>query len=120
MPKTTNNRPRAGGDGARLHSPAPALPAVTTHQEFFPANPKFDPLFVVREGVPLSDALDQLKVLIYAAENSAMGIAMSVNNGGEANGAWAPVHLLTFARALTQSIHRGFVTAERAARSQGE
>lgn len=120
MAKTTSNRPQAGGDGARLHALAPTLQAVTVHQAFFPAMPKSDALSAVQAGVPLSDALDQLSLLIGAAENSAMDVAICVANGGEANGAWAPVHLLTFAHALTKSIHRGLVAAQRAARSQGE
>lgn len=120
MAKTTSTRPQAGGDGARLDAHVPALQAVTVHQAFFPATPKSDALFAVQAGVPLSDALDQLTVLIGVAENSAMDVAICVSNGGEANGAWAPVHLLTFAHALTQSIHRGYVEAQRVARAQGE
>lgn len=83
MPKTTSNRPQAGGDCARLDSLAPALQAITTHQAFFPSIPKADELF-------------------FAVQ------------------AWASVHLLTFARALTQSIHRGFAEPARATCSQGE
>ena len=120
MPKNTSNRPQVGGDSSRVDSLAPALQAVTTHQAFFPSTPKADELFAVQAGVPLSDALDQLTMLIGVAENAAMDVAICTGNGGEANGAWAPVHLLTFARALTQSIHSGFVEAQRAARSQGE
>lgn len=120
MPKNTSNRPQAGGEHSRLESTAPALQAVTTHQAFFPSTPQSDQLFAVQAGIPLNDALEQLTLLIGAAENSAMDVAICVSNGGEANGAWAPVHLLTFARALTQSIHSGFVEAQRAARSQGE
>ena len=120
MPKNTNNRPQAGGDNSRLDSPAPALQAVTTHQAFFRSTPKSNELFAVQAGIPLNDALDQLTMLMGAAENSAMDVAICVSNGGEANGAWAPVHLLTFAHALTKSIHRGLIEAQRVARSQGE
>ena len=120
MPKNTSNRPQAGGEHSRLESAAAELQAVTTHQAFFPATPKSDHLFAVQAGIPLNDALEQLTLLIGVAENSAMDVAICVGNGGEANGAWAPVHLLTFAHALTQSIHRGYVEAQRVARSQGE
>lgn len=120
MPKNTSNRPQAGGEHSRLESTAPALQAVTTHQAFFPSTPQSDQLFAVQAGIPLNDALEQLTLLIGVAENSAMDVAICVGNGGEANGAWAPVHLLTFARALTQSIHRGFAEAQHAAGSQGE
>ena len=120
MAKTTSNRPQAGGENSRLESAAAELQAVTTHQAFFPATPKSDHLFAVQAGIPLNDALDQLTMLIGAAENSAMDVAICVGNGGEANGVWAPVHLQAFAQALTQSIHRVYVEAQRGARSQGE
>lgn len=120
MPKNTSNRPQAGGENSRLDSAAPALQAVTTHQAFCPSTPQSGWIFAVQPGVPLHLALEQLMSLLATAENAATDLAICIDNDGSPNDQWAPVRLLEFALALAESIHRGLVEAQRAARSQGE
>lgn len=115
MARTNTTRPvQAAGEAARLHSPAAALQAVTAHHPFFPvgASGSSGHLFAVQAGVPLHDALDNLTMLIGAAQHSATDVAACVDRDGDASGTWVPIHLLTLALALTQSIHQGLNDAQ--------
>ena len=65
-----------------------------------------DGLFAVQAGVPLSEAMDALGVLLGTAEAG--------GGGQDCSGTvWAVQHLLQMARALNSSIQSGFVAAQR-------
>ena len=71
-------------------------------------------LFAVQAGVPLSEAMDALGVLLDTAEAATMGAAEAVGGGQDCSGSvWAVQHLLQMARALNSSIQSGFVAAQR-------
>jgi hypothetical protein len=71
-------------------------------------------LFAVQAGVPLSEAMDALGVLLDTAEAATLGAAEAVGGGQDCSGAvWAVQHLLQMARALNSSIQSGFVAAQR-------
>ena len=71
-------------------------------------------LFAVQAGVPLSDAMDALGVLLDTAEAATLGAAEAVGGGQDCSGSvWAVQHLLQMARALNSSIQSGFVAAQR-------
>ena len=81
--------------------------AVTTQYDFCGVNRNGDCLFSVRAGVPLSDALDKLTVLIANASSVMDDVATTVNAGEIPYSARAGVELLDIAYALIQSIHLG-------------
>lgn len=71
-------------------------------------------LFAVQAGVPLSEAMDALGVLLDTAEAATLGAAEAVGGGQDCSGSvWAVQHLLQMARALNSSIQSGFVAAQR-------
>ena len=73
-----------------------------------------DGLFAVQAGVPLSEAMDAMAVLLSTAEAAALGAAEAGGNGQDCTGSiWAVQHLLQMARALNSSIQSGFVAAQR-------
>ena len=88
-------------------SAAPAAPvlaqAVTAHQAFSMGGAE---LFAVQAGVPLSDALQTLRILIGSAGAAVADVAAAIEDGG-AVAPWATAHLLDAAYALTASIHAG-------------
>ena len=81
--------------------------AVTAQYSFLPATRTGECLFSVQGGIPLSDAFDQLTILLSAAHSSTEDIATSVCAGEEQLSPWAAVHLMNFAYALVQSMHQG-------------
>ena len=84
--------------------------SVTTRREvdFFGLPGKA--IFSVNEGIPMSEALNQLTVLLSSAQYSVEGLTAGDDTHGSA--CWAPAHLLTFAQALVESMHRGYLEAE--------
>ncbi len=73
-----------------------------------------DGLFAVQAGVPLSEAMGALSVLLDTAEAATLGAAEAGGGGQDCSGSvWAVKHLLQMARALNSSIQSGFVAAQR-------
>lgn len=85
---------------------------VTARHEvdFFTANGKA--LFSVNEGVPMSDAFDKLSILLSSAQEAVEALATSSEDATETGTHWVPAHLLTFAYALVQSMHNGYMQGE--------
>ena len=81
--------------------------AVTEQYGFLPATIKGEYLFSVQAGIPLSDAFDQLTVLLSAAHSSVEDVATAIGAGEEPQSPWAAAHLMSFAYALVQSMHLG-------------
>lgn len=80
--------------------------AVTAHQPFCMGG--FPELFAVQSGVPLSNALQTLSLLIGAAGASVADIALTIGEGDKPDAPWAIAHVLDAASALTASIQAGF------------
>ena len=79
-----------------------------------------DGLFAVQAGVPLSEAMDALGVLLDTAEAATLGAAEAGGNGQDCTGSiWAVQHLLQMARALNSSIQSGFVASQRGNGAKG-
>ena len=77
-------------------------------------------LFAVQAGVPLSEAMDALGVLLDTAEAATLGAAEAVGGGQDCSGSvWAVQHLLQMARALNSSIQSGVVAAQRSNDASG-
>ncbi len=91
-----------------MNAPAPntAPGAVTAQHDFFNATHDGDKLFSVRGGVPLSEAFEQLTLLLSASQSCMEGEDMPAQ--------WAGVHLMDFSLALVQSMHHGLIEHERA------
>lgn len=83
--------------------------AVTARRDVrcFASNGKA--LFSVNAGIPLGDAFDQLGVLLSSAQEVTEALATAAENSTERSPYWAPVHLLTFADALVQAMHTGYL-----------
>lgn len=80
--------------------------AVTAHQPFCMGG--LPELFAVQPGVPLSDALQTLSLLIGAAGASVADVAISIGEGDKPDAPWAIAHVLDAASALAASIQTGF------------
>ena len=97
---------------AQQHKPTPAATAanaVTAHTSFsFGASE----LFAVQAGVPLSDAMDDLSVLIGTAQAAARLLAIEAETCDDPGATWAPVYLLDMACALQSSIEQGLKAAK--------
>ncbi len=91
---------------ARTKPPTnPAAGLVTVQHDFFNATSNGDKLFSVRAGVPMSDAFDQLTILLAAAHSAVEGLAAAGNKEDGPDAHWAAVHVLDFALELTQAMH---------------
>jgi hypothetical protein len=73
-------------------------------------------LFSVREGIPVTSALDQLYCLLSTAKDTIETVAES-SDGREATG-WAASNVIEFAMALSASIQHGVLLHERRQREQ--
>ena len=91
-----------------------AAGAVTARHDFCRVSNKGNLLFSVREGVPLSDAFDQLTVLLTAAQGAVELLADASGDSDVPGANWAAVHVLSFATALVQGMHAGHNAQERA------
>jgi len=80
--------------------------AVTAQYDFFNATRDGKNLFSVNAGVPLSDAFDQLSMLLSASESAIEGLDENPTDGPCAR--WAAAHTMNFAYALVQAMHAGF------------
>ena len=92
---------------------SPAAGAVTAQYDFYPATSEGKNLFSVRAGIPLSDALDQLSVLLSSSIASVETLACETDTDAIPGALWQSVHLMNFAYALVQSVHNGHNTATR-------
>lgn len=83
--------------------------AVTVHHDFHPVGDGSEKLFSVRAGIPLSDAFNELSVLVSSSIASIDLIACECeqDTDGIPRALWNSIHLLNFSYALIQSIHGG-------------
>ena len=91
---------------------------VTARHEvgFFTPNGKA--LFSVNEGIPMSQAFDQLSLLLSSAQGTVEALAVSSEDTSETGAHWASAHLLTFAYALVQSMHKGHVESQNISKTE--
>lgn len=88
-----------------------ALRVTARHEvDFFTPNGKA--LFSVNEGIPMSDAFDKLSILLSSAQGAVEALAISSEEPADNGTHWVPAHLLTFAYALVQSMHNGYMQGE--------
>ena len=92
---------------------SPAAGAVTAQYDFSNATSVGEKLFSVRAGIPLSDALDQLSLLLSSSIASVETLAGQDDTEAIPGALWQSVHLMNFAYALVRSIHEGHNTAKR-------
>ena len=97
---------------------SPTAGAVTAQHDFSNATSEGEKLFSVRAGIPLSDALDQLSVLLSSSIASVEALAGQDDTEAIPGALWQSVHLMNFAYALVQSIHAGHNTAKRQTEKQ--
>ena len=83
---------------------------VTVHQ---PVALGADNLFAVQGGIPLSDAMDAMSLLLSTARGAACEMAQTCSDNDASGSAWALEHLLALAQALTISIHGGLNAGQR-------
>lgn len=95
----------------------PTPKAVTKQYDFLNATPAGDCLFSVRGGIPLTDAFDQLSVLL--SQGQAVVEAAATNSDDSPGTNWAASQLLEFSHALVQAMHDGLVEHEKTADSTG-
>lgn len=91
---------------------SPAAGAVTAQYDFCPATSEGENLFSVRAGIPLSDALDQLSLLLSSSIASIETLASEKDTVAIPGALWQSVHLLNSCYALVRSIHQGHNTAK--------
>ena len=85
---------------------------VTVHQ---PVVLGADALFAVQGGIPLSDAMDALALLLSTANSTACEMAKTCSGNDASGTAWALEHLLALALAVNSSVHLGLMQGQRAA-----
>ena len=83
---------------------------VTVHQ---PVALGADNLFAVQGGIPLSDAMDAMSLLLSTARGAACEMAQTCSDNDASGTAWALEHLLALAQALNTSIHSGLMAGQR-------
>lgn len=84
---------------------------VTVHHPFALGA---DNLFAVQAGVPLTEALEAMALLLSTAETTAHEAAIAAGSDQNCIGSnWAIQHLLEMAGALNSSIHSGLIAAQR-------
>ena len=83
--------------------------AVTVQYDFLPCTESGDPLFSVRAGIPVDDALDQLS-LMFGATVDAVELLTSEKDTQHIPGALrGSVHQMHAQYALLQAIHGGLL-----------
>lgn len=85
----------------------PVTGLVTAQHDFWHATNKGEKLFSVRAGVPMSDAFDQLTILLGAAQSAVEGLAVAGHEEDGPDAHWAAVYMLSFANGLVQAMHGG-------------
>lgn len=86
---------------------AGAAGAVTAQYDFCNATFEGGKLFSVRAGVPLSEAFEQLGMLIASAQSAIEGAVENSVQSDAPTGERCAVTVLEFAYALTQAMHQG-------------
>ncbi len=77
--------------------------------------------FTVREGIPLSDAMDELNCLLGAAHEAVKSLASGEGRDiGRSEEPWASVFTLAMARAMQRAILEGYAEHVRGAGAQVE
>lgn len=84
---------------------------VTVHQ---PLTLGADGIFAVQGGIPISDAMDAMALLLSTARGAACDTAKTCNDNEASGTAWAVEHLLALAEALNSSMHSGLRAHDRA------
>ena len=85
---------------------------VTVHE---PVSLGVEGLFAVQGGIPLSDAMDAMALLLSTARSTACEMAQTCSGNDASGTAWALEHLLALAQAVNSSVHLGLVQGQRAA-----
>lgn len=83
---------------------------VTVHE---PVSLGVEGLFAVQGGIPLSDAMDAMALLLSTARGGACEMAQTCSDNDASGTAWALEHLLALAQALNTSIHSGLNAGQR-------
>lgn len=86
---------------------------VTVQHDFLNATADGEKLFSVRGGIPLSDAFEQLSLLLAQGQSVVDEVCVSVSAGEIPNAPHAASQLLEFTYALVQSMHGGLIEFER-------
>ena len=95
----------------KTKAPAGIAQAVTVHTSIDLGG---SGLFAVQAGVPLSEALDAMAVLLETAETAANEAAIACGSDNDTRGTvWAIQHVLSLACGLNSAIHGGLIDAER-------
>lgn len=95
-------------------SKAPTQRAVTQQFDFLNATPNGDKLFSVRGGIPLSDAFDQLSLLLAQGQSAVEAACVACSAEEIPESTHAAARLLDFSYALVQSMHNGLIEHENA------
>jgi hypothetical protein len=96
-----------------IHKPVASPQAVTVQSDFWNATPNADKLFSVRGGIPLSDAFDQLSLLLAASKSAVDDVCTTVSQDAVPQSQWAASHMLEFSYALVQAMHSGLIEHEK-------
>lgn len=86
---------------------------VTKQYDFMPTNGPSENLFSVRGGVPLSDAFNQLSVLMSSTMGALNQLALDDDTDGIPAALWQSIHVMEFTFALVQSMHQGIPPHDR-------
>ena len=84
--------------------------ALTVHQ---PVSLGSVGLFAVQGGVPLSEAMDTMALILSTVRSVACETAQACSDNETPGTAWAIEHLLALAEALNSSMHNGLNAAQR-------
>lgn len=85
--------------------------AVTSQYDFHPATQEGTKMFSVRAGIPLTDAFNELSLLLGASHSAIESAAVGGGDGTDPQ--WSVVHLMDFSYALVQAMHHGLVVFEK-------
>ncbi len=102
-------------------NPAPKrIEAVTVEHGFFPATSDGDHLFSVRAGIPLSDAFDQLTMMLGSSIDSIELLVREKDVDSIPGSLWQSVHFLKMNYALIEAMHSGHNEHVKAANEKGQ
>lgn len=76
-------------------------------------------VFAVQAGVPFSEAMDAMALLLSTADETAFVAANAGDDGDMAGAVWAVEHLLQFARGLNGAMQSGWIEFQRQAAADG-
>ena len=77
-------------------------------------------VFAVQAGVPFTQAMDAMALLLSTADEAAFVAANAGNDGDMAGAVWAVEHLLQFARGLNGAMQTGWLEFQAQARAAAD